>query len=87
MANSTNPRVRRFYQLLRLQCTAESQQKDYYNGVPTYPKGMTTYSNAFGEPRPRVAKEANLTSKDLLCWNYKEYPDKDKHLATADNTG
>ena len=80
MASSTNPRVRRFNQMMRVRNTEQIPQDAYY-GKPTITGGFGGAINTF---HPVFQ---NTTSKALLEWDYNQYHDRYAHLYPEDNSG
>lgn len=80
MASSTNPRVRRFNQMMRVRNTEQIPQDAYY-GKPTITGGFGGAINTF---HPIFQ---NTTSKALLEWDYNQYHDRYAHLYPEDNSG
>merc|ERR1719378_983977 len=80
MASSTNPRVRRFNQMIRVR-NQEQIPKDVYFGKPTITSGFGAAINTY---HPIMQNE---TTKTLLEWNYNQYHDRYAHLYPEDNSG
>jgi len=80
MASSTNPRVRRFNQMIRVRNTEQIQPDQYY-GKPTITGGFGGAINTF---HPIFQ---NTTSKTLVEWDYNQYHDRYAHLYPEDNSG
>jgi len=80
MASSTNPRVRRFNQMIRVG-NQEQIPKDVYFGKPTITSGFGAAINTY---HPIMQNE---TTKTLLEWNYNQYHDRYAHLYPEDNSG
>ena len=80
MASSTNPRVRRFNQMIRVR-NQEQIPKEVYFGKPTITSGFGAAINTY---HPIMQNE---TTKTLLEWNYNQYHDRYAHLYPEDNSG
>ena len=80
MATSTNPRVRRFNQMIRVR-NSENMPKEAFYGKPTITGGFGGAINTF---HPIFQ---NTTSKALLEWDYNQYHDRYAHLYPEDNSG
>ena len=73
MASSTNPRVRRINQLLRIK-NSDSLPDGYHIGKPTYSQG---YAN-LGNPYSTCQVKEHNTNPVQNKWNYNAYPKKDQ---------
>jgi hypothetical protein len=80
MASSTNPRVRRLNQMIRVRNT-ENMPMHAYFGKPTITAGFGSDINTY---HPTMQ---NQTTKTLLEWNYNQYDNRYDHLYPEDNSG